>query len=78
MKNKAYIKEVEKIMAAFVFSFFSMVGMFFGIIMALNGAKNFGWQFWVGGLLAIICAPIMATFFELFSQKIIDNKKFNK
>lgn len=76
MKNKAYIKEVEKIMAAFVFSFFSMVGMFFGIIMAL-GAKDFGWQFWVGGLLAIICAPIMATFFELFSQKII-NKKFNK
>ncbi len=74
MKNKINIKEIERISAALMFAFFSMVGMFFGIIMALNGAKNFGWQFWVGGLLAIICAPIMATFFELFSQKIIDNK----
>ena len=78
MKIKINIKEIEKISAAFMFALFSMAGMIIGVFMAMHGAKDFGWQFWFGIILALICAPIMGCFYELFSQKIIDNKKLNK
>lgn len=75
---KIKIKDAEELSAAFLFAFLAMVGIIIGAAMAINGAKDFDWQFWVGGILTIICAPIMGFSYDIFSQKIIENKKLNK
>lgn len=75
---KIKIKDAEELSAAFLFAFLAMVGIIIGAAMAISGAKDFDWQFWVGGILSIICAPIMGFSYDIFSQKIIENKKLNK